>query len=152
MRITPRLYVCRATWLFRSRNPWTSRAPAPSLGAIALQGVRRAEPTLGETFVVIGLGILGQLTSQLLKANGCQVIGTDLDRDRINLALACGMDAGLHPDDGHGVQQVSRLTDGIGADGVIITAASPSDAIVSTAFKMCRKRGGSSWLETSVST
>jgi len=116
-------------------------ASTVTLGAIALQGVRRAEPTLGETFVVIGLGILGQLTSQLLKANGCQVIGTDLDRDRINLALACGMDAGLHPDDGHGVQQVSRLTDGIGADGVIITAASPSDAIVSTAFKMCRKKG-----------
>src|SRR5690606_10089763 len=50
-----------------------------TLGAIAMQGVRRAQPTLGETFVVVGLGILGQITAQLLTANGCRVIGVDLD-------------------------------------------------------------------------
>lgn len=119
---------------------WESAATV-TLGAIALQGVRRAQPTLGESFVVIGLGILGQLTVQLLRANGCRSIGVDLDRDRIALAQRLGMDMGLHPDDGNDVEQVARLTDGLGADGVIITAATPSDAVVSTAFKMCRKKG-----------
>ena len=119
---------------------WES-ASTVTLGAIALQGVRRAQPTLGETFVVIGLGILGQLTTQLLRANGCRAIGVDLNRDRIALAKSLGMDLGLHPDDGNDIDQVARMTDGLGADGVIITAAAPSDAVVSTAFKMCRKKG-----------
>jgi predicted dehydrogenase/threonine dehydrogenase-like Zn-dependent dehydrogenase len=112
-----------------------------TLGAIALQGLRRLQPTLGEVFVVIGLGILGQLTVQMLKANGCRVIGTDLARDRITLAQSLGLDLGLHPEDGDEVEQVARLTGGAGADGVIITASSPSHAVVSTAFKMCRKKG-----------
>jgi predicted dehydrogenase/threonine dehydrogenase-like Zn-dependent dehydrogenase len=116
-------------------------ASTATLGAIAMQGVRRAQPTLGETFVVIGLGILGQMAGQLLKANGCRVIGTDLDRKRIEQARGLGMDLGLHPDDGDAAQQVARLTDGIGADGVIITAATPSDAVVSQAFSYCRKKG-----------
>ena len=62
--------------------------PAPNrrFGAIALQGVRRAEPTLGETFVVVGLGLIGQLTAQMLKANGCRVISIDLDPRRVELA------------------------------------------------------------------
>ena len=119
---------------------WES-ASTVTLGAIALQGVRRAQPTLGESFVVIGLGLLGQLTVQLLRANGCRVIGVDLDRDRIALAQRMGMDLGLTPDEGNDIEQVARLTDGLGADGVIITAATPSDAVVSTAFKMCRKKG-----------
>lgn len=115
-------------------------ASSVALGAIALQGVRRAAPTLGETFVVIGLGILGQLAVQMLRANGCRVIGTDLDRSRIEFGMAKGMNFGVHPDDVSDVDQVARLTGGLGADGVIITAASPSDAIVSTAFQMCRKK------------
>jgi len=117
------------------------QASTVTLGSIAMQGVRRAKPSLGESFVVIGLGILGQLTVQLLKANGCRVIGTDLDRKRIDLALKMGMDCGIHPDDGNDIEQVARLTDGIGADGIIITAATPSDAVISTAFNMCRKKG-----------
>jgi predicted dehydrogenase/threonine dehydrogenase-like Zn-dependent dehydrogenase len=116
-------------------------ASTVTLGAIAMQGVRRADPTLGETFVVIGLGILGQLTSQLLRVNGCRVIGVDINRDRIELAKSLGMNIGIHPDDSFDVEQVAKLTDGYGADGVIITAATPSDAVVSSAFKMCRKKG-----------
>ena len=116
-------------------------ASTATLGAIALQGVRRANPTLGETFVVVGLGILGQLTAQLLRASGCRVVGTDLDRARIALAASLGMEVGVHPDDGGDVEQVARLTGGVGADGVIVTAASPSDAILSTAFRMCRRKG-----------
>lgn len=118
-----------------------AEASTVTLGAIALQGVRRASPTLGETFVVIGLGILGQLAAQMLRANGCKVIGVDVDRSRIELAKSLGMIAGIHPDDGGDIDQVARITDGYGADGVIITAASPSDEIISTAFKMCRKKG-----------
>jgi len=116
-------------------------ASTVTLGAIALQGIRRAQPTLGETFVVLGLGILGQLTAQMLKANGCKVIGTDLDRQRIAIAQQWGMDIGIHPDDGNNIEQVMRLTEGLGADGVIITAATPSDEVISTAFRMCRKKG-----------
>jgi len=119
---------------------WES-ASTVTLGAIALQGVRRAQPTLGESFVVIGLGLLGQLTVQLLRANGCRTIGVDLDRDRVALARSLGMDVGVTPDDGDDIEQVARLTDGVGADGVIITAATSSDAVVSTAFKMCRRKG-----------
>lgn len=118
-----------------------AEASTVTLGAIALQGVRRASPTLGETFVVLGLGVLGQLTTQILTANGCRVIGTDLDRTRIERALNLGMNAGLHPEDENDLSQVSRLTDGNGADAVIITAANPSDEIISTAFNMCRKKG-----------
>lgn len=118
-----------------------AQASTVTLGAIALQGVRRAAPTLGETFVVIGLGILGQLAAQILRANGCRVIGLDVDQSRIDLAKSLGMLAGIHPDQGNDIDQVARITDGYGADGVIITAASPSDEIISTAFKMCRKKG-----------
>lgn len=119
---------------------WES-ASTVTLGSIAMQGVRRAEPTLGESFVIIGLGILGQLTSQLLKINGCRTIGIDVDRNRIDLALSLGMNLGLCPDDEDSIDQVARLTDGAGADGVIITAATPSNSVVSTAFKICRKKG-----------
>lgn len=117
-----------------------SSSSTVTLGSIALQGIRRARPTLGETFVVIGLGILGQLTAQMLKINGCRVIGTDLDKSRIKMAEKLGMDVGVPPEE-NDIDHVMRLTGGIGADGVIITAATPSDSIVSTAFKMCRKKG-----------
>jgi predicted dehydrogenase/threonine dehydrogenase-like Zn-dependent dehydrogenase len=116
-------------------------ASAVTLGAIALQGVRRAAPTLGETFVVIGLGILGQLTIQMLKANGCRVIVNDLSADRLELAKTLGADVVVHPDTGDVLEQVARVTDGLGADGVVIAAATPSDDVVSTAFKMCRRKG-----------
>lgn len=118
-----------------------SSASTVTLGAIAMQGVRRASPTLGESFVVIGLGILGQITVQLLKANGCRVIGVDLDAERIKQAEALGLDIGLQPEHGAPIDHVVRLTDGIGADGIIITAATPSNEVISTAFNMCRKKG-----------
>lgn len=118
-----------------------SDASTVTLGAIALQGVRRAGPTLGETFVVVGLGIIGQITVQLLKANGLRVIGVDPDRARIATALASGLDVGLHPEDASADEQVARLTGGVGADAVIITAASASHDILSGAFRMCRRKG-----------
>lgn len=117
-----------------------AEASTVTLGAIAMQGVRRLQPTLGESFVVIGLGILGQLTVQFLKTNGCRVIGADLDGDRVVLATTLGMDMGLDGE-ANQVDQVSRLTAGIGADGVIVTAATASSEVMSTAFQMCRKKG-----------
>src|SRR5581483_2825434 len=72
----------------------TDMASTVTLGAIAMQGVRRAQPTLGETIVVIGLGILGQITAQLLKANGCRVIGIEIDEGRIAAAQAMGLEIG----------------------------------------------------------
>lgn len=116
-------------------------ASTVTLGAIALQGVRRANPTLGETFVVVGLGILGQLTAQMLKANGCKVLGMDLDQKRLGLASQLGMDCSFDANDRDIVNTSKLLTDGYGVDGAIITAAAPSSDIVSNAFKMCRKKG-----------
>ena len=116
-------------------------ASTVTLGAIALQGVRRLTPTLGETFAVIGLGILGQLTTQILRANGCKVIGLDTDAARSQLAVDGGMECVIDPGDANAVKAAMRLTGGIGTDGVIVTAATPSDEVISTAFQMCRCKG-----------
>jgi predicted dehydrogenase/threonine dehydrogenase-like Zn-dependent dehydrogenase len=112
-----------------------------TLGAIALQGVRRAQPTLGETFVVVGLGILGQITVQLLKANGCHVIGVDVDAGRASVAKANGADAAFDLMGEDYVIYAAKVTDGHGADGVIITAASDGSEVISQAFQACRKKG-----------
>ena len=116
-------------------------AATVTLGAIALQGVRRLAPTLGETFVVVGLGLLGQLTVQMLKANGCRVIGLDLDPKRADLAVQLGLDLAVGAEDGPVSVQVQRLTGGIGADGVVVTASSASSEVLNQAFRMCRKKG-----------
>jgi threonine dehydrogenase-like Zn-dependent dehydrogenase len=116
-------------------------ASTVTLGAIALQGIRRAEPTLGETFVVVGLGALGQLTAQMLRANGCHIIGIDLDENRVAIAESLGGVAAVNLQCvDSDVADVWRRTDGIGADGVIVTAASSSHKILSSAFQMCRKK------------
>lgn len=117
------------------------RACTVTLGAIALQGVRRAAPTLGERFLVVGLGLLGQLTVQILKSSGCVVIGVDPDAARRALAVRCGAAAAIDPADTTHVEAVHRLTDGVGADAVIITAAGASNEIVSNAFRACRRKG-----------
>jgi predicted dehydrogenase/threonine dehydrogenase-like Zn-dependent dehydrogenase len=119
----------------------TSIASTVTLGAIAMQGIRRAQPTLGETIVVVGLGILGQISAQMLSANGCRVIGVDLDPWRIQLALENGMDIGINPADENYFERVLKYTDGIGADAVIITAATESNQVISEAMQACRKKG-----------
>ncbi len=118
-----------------------AEASTVTLGAIALQGVRRAQPTLGETFVVVGLGVLGQLAAQLLAASGARVIGADLDPARARLARDLGMWEAIDPGGPEEVEHVHRLTAGVGADGVVICAATPDDRVVSTAFRMCRRKG-----------
>jgi predicted dehydrogenase/threonine dehydrogenase-like Zn-dependent dehydrogenase len=116
-------------------------AATVTLGAIALQGVRRAVPTLGETVVVVGLGILGQLTAQMLRAHGCRVIGVDLCQRRISLAIENGMDCGIDPKREDYVAAVQRLTDGFGADAAVVTAATLDHSVISEAMRSCRKKG-----------
>jgi len=96
---------------------------------------------LGETIVVIGLGVLGQIASQLLAANGCSVIGVDTDQHRIDMAVKNGLTYGLNPSSVDYVDFAKKVTDGFGADAVIITAATSSDQIVSDAANACRKKG-----------
>lgn len=122
-------------------NLSTEMASTVTLGAIAMQGVRRAQPTLGETFVVVGLGILGQITAQILSANGCRVIGVDLDENRIRVATENGLHLGIDSSQENYVQRVMKSTAGIGADGVIITAAASSHQIISDAMQATRKKG-----------
>jgi polar amino acid transport system substrate-binding protein len=111
-----------------------------TLGAIALQGVRLAEPTLGESVVVIGLGLVGQLTVQLLKANGCRVFGLDLDPARVALALELGADRAVVSGDGT-EKAIDLFTRGRGADAVLITAATDSNQPVDLAAKVSRLKG-----------
>lgn len=116
-------------------------AASVTIGAIALHGVRRLEPTMGEWFVVVGLGLLGQLTVQMLRANGCRVIGMDLSPERVELARSLGMDAAVLPGEPDAKDKVLRLTDGYGADGVVVTAGTSSSELISVAFGLCRPKG-----------
>lgn len=110
-----------------------------TLGAIALQGVRTAEVKLGDAVAVIGLGLLGQLTVQILKAAGCRVIGIDLDHSKIELARLHGADAAVQRgDDVEGA--VSQFTQGCGADAVIITAAAETNDPTELAGMIARDR------------
>ena len=111
------------------------------LGAIALQGLRLANPTLGERFMVFGLGLIGQLAVQLLRAHGCEVLGVDLHADRLKLAESFGaraVNAGAGADP---VAAAEAWTRGTGVDGVIITASARTDEVVHQSALACRKRG-----------
>ena len=111
------------------------------IGSIGLEGIRLVNPTLGETVVVIGLGLIGLVTAELLKANGCNVIGYDFDQQKVELANSKGVTA-FNPAQGTDpVKFVQQKTNGIGADGVIITASNKSDEIIQQAAEMSRQRG-----------
>ena len=111
------------------------------LGSIGLQGIRLAQPTLGETFVVSGLGLIGLLTVQLLRAHGCRVFGLDNSSSRLSLAKSWGRR--------HSIWAAAVILSpprwlsrgGRGIDGVLITAATDSDEPVHQAAQMCRRRG-----------
>ncbi|MEE3228348.1 MAG: bi-domain-containing oxidoreductase, partial [Chloroflexota bacterium] len=112
-----------------------------TVGAIALQGVRRADLTLGEKVVVIGTGLIGLLTAQILRANGCAVICIDLSEARLAVAKRLGFENVLLSGTDITTQSVLDLTENSGADAVIVTAATKSSKPVNDAFKMCRERG-----------
>ena len=111
------------------------------VGAIALQGIRLVQPTLGEAIVVTGLGLIGQLAVQLLRANGCRVLGIDLDPVKLAIAQSFGAEivnlgAGEDP-----VQAAELFSRGRGVDAVLVTAATKSSEPMHQAALMCRKRG-----------
>lgn len=110
-----------------------------TVGAIALQGVRQTAPLLGEKIAVMGLGLLGQLTVQLLKANGCKVIGSDIDPDKMALAKKLGCDEVCHA--GELISKANEFTNGYGVDAVIIAASTSSNQPITDAAEISRMRG-----------
>ena len=139
-------YASHAEVIFVPRNLCTpipdgvsfDEAAYTTLGAIALQGVRQADLRLGETAVVIGLGLIGQLTVQMLRASGCRVAGIDLDSQMVALAAECADLALLRSEDVE--RRIEALTNGIGADAIIITASANSNDPVELAGRLARDR------------
>ncbi|HZU37954.1 MAG TPA: bi-domain-containing oxidoreductase [Gemmataceae bacterium] len=115
-------------------------AATTTVGAIALQGVRRARPQLGERVCVLGLGLIGQITAQLLSASGCTVLGMDLDPSRIERAKQHGMADGAGNADEF-KKLVRDCSEGRGADRTLITAATKSDAVINLAMEVTRPKG-----------
>jgi predicted dehydrogenase/NADPH:quinone reductase-like Zn-dependent oxidoreductase len=111
------------------------------LGAIALQGIRLAQPTLGERFVVFGVGLLGLITVQLLRAHGCEVLAVDLDSERLRLAAGLGARTVDVSGGGDPVAAAAAWTKARGADGCLITASAKGDEIVHQAAQATRQRG-----------
>jgi predicted dehydrogenase/threonine dehydrogenase-like Zn-dependent dehydrogenase len=110
-----------------------------TVGAIAMQGVRRAEPQLGERIVVVGLGLIGLITVQLLRAAGCRVLGIEPSAERRALGEQLGAERVVAPDAAGAA--VKAWTDGVGADATLITASSSGDAILNQAIEMLRRKG-----------
>lgn len=112
-----------------------------TLGSIAMQGIRRANVDFGSSVVVIGLGLVGQLTVQILKAYGCLVFGIDLEKSRVKLAMELGMDEGCQSGEKKLGEQVLAFTSGIGADAVLLCAGTSSSEPARLAMELCRKKG-----------
>ena len=111
------------------------------VSAIALQGIRLMEPTLGERIVVSGLGLIGLLAVQILKAHGCQVLGIDFDPKKLELAKQFGAETVNLSNGEDPVRVAQQWTGGVGVDGVLITASTKSDELIHQAATMCRQRG-----------
>ena len=111
-----------------------------TVGAIALQGLRVAGPTLGEVAAVIGLGLIGQLATQLLRANGCRVLGVDPDPERLKQALDQGAEWGAAPDEPDEIWKAAA-TGGHGADLALVAASADSSAPLQHAAELCRHKG-----------
>jgi predicted dehydrogenase/threonine dehydrogenase-like Zn-dependent dehydrogenase len=119
----------------------TDSAAFTVVAAIALQGIRLVAPTVGETVVVMGLGLIGLLAVQILRANGCRVFGTDPDPDKCELARAFGAEVVEVSSAVDPVSAAEVFSRGRGVDAVLITASTKSSEPVSQAAQMCRKRG-----------
>ena len=136
-------YVCVPTNLVAKvpENVSSEEAAFTVIGSISLQGIRLMKPTFGECIVVYGLGLLGLLAAQMLLANGCHVIGIDIDESKCDVARTWGVNA-INPASGNDpVKTVMEATGGVGADGVLITASAKSQEIISNSAQMSRKRG-----------
>lgn len=142
-------YACHSEVIFVPKNMCVKipgevtleRAAFTGVGAIALQGVRQVHPTLGERVAVIGLGLLGQLTVQILKANGCGVLTVDLDQERVKLSRQLGADIGAVSKVDDIEKLVEGFSQGYGVDAVIITAATSSNEPIELAGRISREKG-----------
>lgn len=141
--------ACHAEFVFVPRNLCV-RVPAgvelkdaafATVGAIALNGVRQAGVSVGDSVLVIGLGLVGLVAVQILKAAGCCVIGVDVDADRVTLAKQCGADVALVRDDPALKDTIEHVTDGIGADAAYIAASTQSADPMRLAGEVVRDRG-----------
>jgi len=112
-----------------------------TMGSIALQGVRQADPTLGENICVIGLGLLGQITCQLLRANGCNVFGIDVSGSMVALTNETKIAKAMHRDDPNLIPACENFSRGYGFDKVIITAAGPTNDPIDLSGQILRKKG-----------
>tara|TARA_B100000212_G_scaffold53002_1_gene34706 strand:+ start:16391 stop:18511 length:2121 start_codon:yes stop_codon:yes gene_type:complete len=122
------------------KNVSKKEAAFTVLSSIALQGIRLADPKIGDNVAVFGLGLIGQITVQLLKANGCNVIGIDIDNNKLEASKRWNIDT-VNSSETQIVDYINSKTDGHGVDSVLITAASKSDDIISSAANICRKNG-----------
>lgn len=118
-----------------------AEASTVTLGGIAMQGVRRADLRLGEYAVVVGTGILGLLTAQMLKYSGIRVAAIDLDNNRLQIAQELGAEIILNPESDDIIRMIENWTGGYCADAVIFTAATSSSEALSQSFKMCKRKG-----------
>ncbi|MCE5340425.1 MAG: bi-domain-containing oxidoreductase [Planctomycetaceae bacterium] len=122
-------------------NVTDEQAAFTVLASIGLQGIRLINPTLGETIVVYGLGLIGLISAQLLKSAGCKVIGIDIDKNKLDLAKSFGVEVISASGGEDVVGNAIALSGGVGVDGVLITASAKEDSIVHASAQMCRKRG-----------
>lgn len=125
----------------RTTSDHLKEASITTIGAIALQGIRQADLKLGEYVCVIGLGLIGQLTVQLAKKSGCNVIAIDLLQERVDIAKKAGADWALRAEYDDIKQEIDYITDHYGVDATIITAMAQNDAIVQQAVTLTRKKG-----------
>lgn len=112
-----------------------------TIASIAMQGVRQADLRLGENSVVIGLGLVGQLTVQLLKAAGIKITGIDVNQEMVEMAFKSGCDLSFNRSDDQIEQFILNFTNGFGVDAVIITAGTSSLDPIELAGKLCRQKG-----------
>ncbi|MGB7568046.1 MAG: bi-domain-containing oxidoreductase, partial [Chitinivibrionales bacterium] len=116
-------------------------ASTVTVGAIAMHGVRRADLKFGEFCVVIGTGILGLLSVQMLKSSGVRIAALDLDNKRLAIAKELGVEIAVNPSDEDSLKIIEGWTEGLGADAVLFTAATSGSEPLSQAFKMCKRKG-----------
>jgi predicted dehydrogenase len=117
------------------------QASSTAVGAIALQGVRQAGLELGETVAVIGLGLLGQFLVQLARANGCRVVGVDVDAAKCTLALRSGAEAACGPEGVEALTHALRVSGGAGVDAVLVTTSTERNQPIELAAELVRDRG-----------
>ncbi len=135
------MYVSRNLFVKVPENVTPEEASSVTLGAIAMHGIRRAQPEFGDTFAVIGMGIVGQITAQILRNIGCSVIATDVIEERLELARKLGSNHTINASQQDPIATVIDYTRGIGADGVIVCAGSKSPTPLVQALEMSRDKG-----------